>query len=54
MLWTYYNEYGGHFRYVGQEAARYIMDNDLCLEEFMMIIEPKSVFIPSIGWDELS
>ena len=46
--------HGGHFRYVGQEAARYIMDNDLCLEEFMMIIEPTSVFIPSIGWDELS
>ena len=23
-----------HFRYVGKEAARYIMDNGLCLEEF--------------------
>ena len=23
-----------HYRYVGEEAARYIMDNDLCLEEF--------------------
>ena len=44
---------GGHFRYVGQEAARYIMDNDLCLEEFMLIIDPDSVFIPSIGWDDL-
>ena len=25
---------GWHFRYVGEEAARYIMDNDLTLEEF--------------------
>ena len=24
-----------HFRYVGVEAARYIMENDLCLEEFL-------------------
>ena len=24
-----------HFRYVGQEAAHYIMDNGLCLEEFL-------------------
>ena len=23
-----------HYRYVGEEAARYIMDNGLCLEEF--------------------
>lgn len=28
---------GAHFRYVGQEAAKYIMDNNLCLEEFMML-----------------
>ena len=26
-----------HFRYVGQEAARYIMDNNLCLEEFLAL-----------------
>ena len=24
-----------HYRYVGEEAARYIMDNDLCLEEYL-------------------
>jgi D-alanyl-D-alanine carboxypeptidase len=24
-----------HFRYVGEKAARFIMDNDLCLEEFL-------------------
>ena len=26
-----------HFRYVGLEAAKYIMDNDLCLEEFISL-----------------
>ena len=29
--------YPGHFRYVGQEAAEYIMEHDLCLEEFMAL-----------------
>ena len=24
-----------HYRYVGEEAARYIMDNNLCLEEYL-------------------
>ena len=24
-----------HFRYVGKEAAAYIMENNLCLEEFL-------------------
>ena len=24
-----------HFRYVGREAARYIMENQLCLEEYL-------------------
>ncbi len=24
-----------HFRYVGKDAATYIMENDLCLEEFI-------------------
>lgn len=28
-----------HFRYVGPEAARYIKDNNLCLEEFMELYE---------------
>ena len=26
-----------HFRYVGVEVARYIMENDLCLEEFVQL-----------------
>lgn len=29
--------YPGHYRYVGQEAAHYIMDNDLCFEEFLAL-----------------
>lgn len=31
--------YAGHFRYVGKEAAEYIMENDLCLEEFLALYE---------------
>ena len=26
-----------HLRYVGRDAARYMMDNDLCLEEFLAL-----------------
>ena len=29
--------YPGHYRYVGKEAAKYIMDNGLCLEEFLAL-----------------
>ena len=29
--------YPGHYRYVGKEAAKYIMENDLCLEEFLAL-----------------
>ena len=36
----------GHFRYVGEEAARYIMDNGICFEEFLMLYDPDRVFIP--------
>ena len=35
-----------HFRYVGEEAARYIMDNDLCLEEFLLLYEGNNVYVP--------
>ena len=31
--------YPGHFRYVGVEAATYIMENHLCLEEFLALYE---------------
>ena len=26
-----------HFRYVGEDAAKYIMDNGICLEEFIAL-----------------
>ena len=29
----------GHFRYVGQEVAEYITENDLCFEEFLALYE---------------
>ena len=38
-----------HFRYVGLEAARYIMENDLCLEEFLRLYDPNAAFIPEHG-----
>ena len=31
--------YPGHFRYVGPEAARYITENGLCLEEFLALYQ---------------
>ena len=33
-----------HFRYVGQEAAKYITDNGLCLEEFVSLY--KDIYTP--------
>ena len=39
----------GHYRYVGEEAARYIMDNGICFEEFLMLYDPDRVFIPGAG-----
>lgn len=36
----------GHFRYVGKEAAKYIMDNGLCLEEFVLLYDPDIIFAP--------
>lgn len=38
-----------HFRYVGVEAARYMKEHDLCLEEFIMLYDPDLVFIPENG-----
>lgn len=38
-----------HFRYVGPEAARYMMDHDLCLEEFLSLYDPDRVFVPENG-----
>ena len=35
-----------HSRYVGVDAATYIMDNDLCFEEFLLLYDPDAVFVP--------
>ena len=37
--------YPGHFRYVGVEAAEYIMENDLCFEEFLNLYPEKKLNI---------
>lgn len=33
-----------HFRYVGISAAKYIMENDLCLEEFIELIKAQEAY----------
>ena len=38
-----------HFRYVGVEAAQYMKENDLCLEEFLRLYDPNAAFIPAHG-----
>ncbi len=38
----------GHFRYVGVEAARYITENDLCLEEFILLYDEDAIYVPGI------
>ena len=38
-----------HFRYVGVEAAQYMKENDLCLEEFLRLYDPNAAFIPEHG-----
>ena len=37
-----------HFRYVGVEAAKYIMSHDLCLEEFLYLQDPHCLFVPNL------
>jgi LAS superfamily LD-carboxypeptidase LdcB len=39
-------QHPAHFRYVGKEAAEYIMANNLCLEEFIMLYDESLVFLP--------
>ena len=38
-----------HFRYVGVEAATYIMEHDLCLEEFLYLQDPSCLFVPGLN-----
>lgn len=37
-----------HFRYVGVEPAKYIMENNITLEQFMLICDWDSVYVPGI------
>ncbi len=37
-----------HFRYVGRDVAAYIMEHGLCLEEFMYLVDPHSLFVPGL------
>ena len=38
-------EHPAHFRYVGVDAATYIMENDLCLEEFLLLYDNNDVIV---------
>ena len=35
-----------HFRYVGVEAAKFMVEHDLCLEEFISLYDPDAVYVP--------
>lgn len=39
-------QHPAHFRYVGKEAAEYMTENNLCLEEFIMLYDESLVFLP--------
>ncbi|MBQ7896378.1 MAG: D-alanyl-D-alanine carboxypeptidase family protein [Oscillospiraceae bacterium] len=39
----------GHFRYVGVEAAKYITENNLCLEEFVLLYDEDIFYAPGIN-----
>ena len=43
-----------HFRYVGVEAAKYITEHGLCLEEFLYLQDPHCLFVPGLTtyWTE--
>ncbi len=38
-----------HFRYVGVQAAKFMTEHDLCLEEFISLYDPDAVYIPDNG-----
>ena len=39
----------GHFRYVGVDAAKYITENNLCLEEFILLYDEDAVYVPGVN-----
>ncbi len=38
-----------HFRYVGEDAARYIMDNNITLEQFMLLYDWDILYVPGVN-----
>ena len=38
-----------HFRYVGVQAAKFMTEHDLCLEEFISLYDPDAVYVPDHG-----
>ena len=38
-----------HFRYVGETAARYIMDNNITLEQFMLLYDWDIIYVPGVN-----
>ena len=38
-----------HFRYVGVEPARYIMDNNITLEQFMLLYDWDILYVPGVN-----
>jgi D-alanyl-D-alanine carboxypeptidase len=38
-----------HFRYVGVEAAKFMTEHDLCLDEFISLYVPDLVYVPDHG-----
>ncbi len=39
----------GHFRYVGVEPAKYIMENNITLEQFMLLYDWDAVYVPGLN-----
>lgn len=39
----------GHFRYVGVDAAKYITENNLCLEEFILLYDEDAIYVPGVN-----
>lgn len=38
-----------HFRYVGEDAARYITDNNITLEQFMLLYDWHALYVPGVN-----
>ncbi len=38
-----------HFRYVGEDAAHYIMENNITLEQFMLLYDWERIYVPGVN-----